>query len=178
MCCKCKFSDKQLTKILETIENGFNKVAEAINNLKQPGPPPDNIAVEGTIVARYRLNEDEVAANPGPKTFTIVGRGFKSAAGTPVGAGDIDLSVDLGSAANMTASLSNQRLSDDGNEVQADVTIEGNASQPTAELAVLKYSGKNRDTGNEVCADTDEFETGPGEATIGEMDTPVPLTEV
>lgn len=175
---KIKFSNRQLSQILETIEAGFDKVAEAINNLKPPEPPPDNTAVEGTIVARYRLNEDEVAANPGPKTFTIVGRGFKSAAGTAVGAGDVDLSVDLGEAVNMTASIANQRLSDDGNEVMADVTIEGNAQQPTAQLAVLKYAGKNRDTGNEVCADTDEFETGPGEATIGEMDTPVPLTEV
>ena len=128
-------------------------------------------------MARYRLNEDAVSGDPGPKTFIIIGTGFKSAAGTQVGANDIDLSVEL-TGSNMSASLANQRLSDDGLSVMADVTIEGNAQQPTAELAVLKYSAKNRDTGSEVAADTDEFETGPGEATIGTIDSPVPLSEV
>jgi hypothetical protein len=156
---------------------GFQLVADAIADLTTPEPPPDNVAVEGTLVARYILNEDAVAKDPGPKTFPITCKDLKSAAGTPVGAGDIDLAVES-SSANVSASIANQQLSGDGNSVTADVTIEGQAQQPTAELAVVKYTAKNRDTGNEVAADTDEFETGPGEASIGTIDSPVPLTPV
>lgn len=169
-----------LASLVTATETGFAAVGEAISDLQIPDLPPgeaDDSAVEGRLMARYILNEDEVANNPGPKTFTIVGTGFKSRAGTPVGAQDVDLNIEL-IGSNMTASVANQRLSADGNSVEADVTIEGKAQQPTAELAVLKYSGRNRDTGNEVAADTDEFVTGPGEASIGTIDSPVPLTEV
>lgn len=153
----------------ETIRAGFASVAEAIANL-QPLPPPQP-EQKGTLVARYKFDEDQA-----PVTFDLVFKGGTSAKGTPVGAGDVDLSI-ASSSGQLMAELGPQTLSDDGNEVKATVTLTGQ-TMPVAELAVVSYAATNRDTGNQVAADTDEFETGPGEVAIGTLDSPVPLTEV
>lgn len=178
------FSDKKLSKFGEDLlsalqaqttatTEGFEKVANAISDLKNPVPPPDDqIAVKGEIRMRYLLNEDEVAKNPGPKTDTISCGGLTSKAGTPVKATDIDLTV-KSSSPNVSVSISNQRLSDDEMSVLADVTREGAASQPNTELAVVTYEATNRDTGKLVAADIDEFVTGPGEADFGTIDSPI-----
>jgi hypothetical protein len=155
--------------IIDALDRGFIKVAEAIANIQPLPQPQPNIG--GTLVARYKFTEDQE-----PVSFELIFRGGKSAKGTPVGAGDIDLSVES-SSTQLKAELSPQAVSEDGNEVSATVTLTG-ADMPVAELAIVSYAATNRDTGNQVAADSDEFETGPGEVAIGELDSPVPLPEV
>lgn len=126
---------------------------------------------EVPLMARYKFTEDQ-----DPVSFPLVFTGGHSKKGTAVGAADVDLTVESSIAA-ITAEISNQKLSDDGNSVSADVTLTGGTMEQ-ADLAVVTYKATNRDTGNVIAADTDEFETGPGEVAIGTLDSPVPLPEV
>lgn len=150
------------------IEAGFALVAEAIAHINPPQPPRPEEG--GILLSRYRIAEDQPAIN-----FELVGTGFKSSKGTETGAGDIDLSVQSNSP-GLTASLGTQTVSEDGKTVKATVTLTANS--PTVDMAVVSYKATNRDTGNVVAADSDEFIIGPGEASIGTLNSPVPLDEV
>jgi hypothetical protein len=147
----------------------IREVIEALKPQQQATEP--TLTHEVPIMARYKFNADQE-----PVTFPLVFKGGLDKKGNPVGAGDVDLSIESGSA-SIVAELGQQTLRDDGNEVKADVTLSG-GPMAVADLAVVTYKAKNRDTGNVVAADSDEFETGPGEVAIGTLDSPVPLPEV
>lgn len=152
----------------EKLEAGFALVAEAIAKTNPPQPPRPNEG--GILLARYRITEDEPAI-----TFDLVGTGFKSGKGSDTGAADIDLSAESNSP-GLTAELGPQVLSEDGKTVTAPVILTANSA--TVDMAVVTYKATNRDTGHVVAADSDEFIIGPGEATIGVLDSPVPLEAV
>lgn len=118
-------------------------------------------------MARYRIPEDQP-----PLEFELVGKDFKSAKGTPVGAADIDLSIESNNTSLTAEAAGPQRLSEDGNQVILPVRV--TAQSATVDMAVASYKATNRDTGNVVAADSDEFIIGPGEASIGTIDSPVP----
>lgn len=157
-----------LTGKIDALSDNLGKwlgaIAEAINN-QSPTPAQTG----GKLVARYRIPEDQP-----PITFDLVGKDFKSAKGSSVGAGDIDLAVESDNP-SLLAEMGAQTVSEDGNEVSAPVTITAQSS--SIDMAVVTYRATNRDTGALVAGDSDEFIIGPGEATIGTLDSPVPLTE-
>jgi hypothetical protein len=147
----------------------LQQILKAIESLQPlPEPQPEQ---EGKLMARYKFNEDQE-----PVSFTLVFRGGTSKKGTAVGAGDVDLAASS-SSPQLLAEIGPQSLSADGKEVSAPVTLTGQ-SMPNSELAVVTYTATNRDTGNQVAADVDEFETGPGEVAIGTLDSPVPLNAI
>ena len=105
---------KEVTKWLaiqnETMSAGFELVAEAIANLQplpQPQPKP-----QGVIMATFKVAADNADIQIG-----LVGSGFtdEDTPPNPTGAGDIDLSVESSNPDSVSATLSNQVLSDDGN---------------------------------------------------------------
>lgn len=146
-------------------------IRELISALTDQPEPDDGSIAKGTIVARYKFNEDQDDV-----TYDLIFRGGQTRRGTSVGAGDVDLTAESNNAGLM-ASIENQTLSEDGNEVKATVRLSG-GQMPNADLAVVTYKATNRDNGNVLAADSDEFEIGPGEVVIGTLDSPVPLEEV
>lgn len=165
---------KALHGIEDAITKGFDKVAEAISKLQPPEPPPDdNTAVRGDIMGRYKFSEDQA-----PIDYTVTAGNFKSAKNKPVSAQGIKLAIQS-SSPNLVATMGEQTVSEDGNSVSASVHLEGNPDgMDNVELAVVTTTATNEDTGNQIAADVDEFETGPGEPVIGTIDSPVPLPEV
>ncbi len=154
-------------EVLRVLEAGFAEVAEAIRSFKPlPLPQP---AQRGKIVVRYRVPADSPDI-----VYTLAGNSFQDSEGNPTGAADIDLSIEVSNPAALTVTLGPQAVSVDGNEVTAEVTI--HVESPQVDAAVLGYKATNRDTGAVVAFDSDEFIVGPGEASVGTLDSPVPLT--
>lgn len=152
---------------------GFALVIKAINNLPLPGLPGEHKATKGTleIMSRFRFTEDQPNLDV---TFGV--KDIKSAKGTPVDAGDIDLSAESNSDA-ISATVSDQQLSEDRMSVTAKLTLAG-GSMPEPGLAVITVKGTNRDTGAVVAAGTAEFQTGPGEGALGSIQLDIPLTPI
>lgn len=159
---------KDTGKWLSLIVASIDRVAGAIANISTLPQPQPNLE-RGTLVSRYRIPDDQP-----PIVFVLVGANFTDAKGAPVDAKNIDLSLETTNAAALTGVLGPQTLSDDGLSVSAEVTL--TSQSPSVDLAVAAYKATNRVTGNVVAADSDEFIVGPGEANIGTLDSPVPLT--
>jgi hypothetical protein len=167
-----------LYKLVYAIDNhrrrtteGFAQVAKAISKLEPPELPQGNTAVKGTLLMRYRFNEDQT-----PVSFELEVKDLRSAKGSPVGAQGIELSAES-SSEQLQVEVGPTVLSEDGNSCTAPISITG-GSMPTTELVTVTYHAKNTDTGSDVAGDSDEFVTGPGEPTIGTIGSPVPLTEI
>ncbi len=156
-----------LIAIRDSLTAGFRLVAEALNN-QQPPPPAQT---GGIIMASFKVGSD----NP-DITITLTGSGFMDSdtPPNPVGAADIDLSVESSNPDAVTATLSNQALSDDGLSVTADVAVHFGA--PATDVATLTYRATNRDTDAVVAAGSDDFLVQVGEAAIGTVVSTVPLT--
>ena len=146
-------------------------IVEAINHLT-PLPPPQPQS-KGVIMATFKVGAD----NP-DITIRLTGSGFvdNDTPPNPVGAADIDLSVESSAPDTVSASISEQTVSDDGNSVTANVAVHFGA--PASDIAVLTYRATNRDTGLVVAAGTDEFQVQAGEAALGQLTSNVPLTPV
>lgn len=186
-----KFSDKQFDKLCALLERiavstektpaaidehrlsttaGFGKVGQAIADISIPELPPGQ-AVKGKLMSRYKFNADQA-----PVTFDINLTDVKDSHGNPASLEGIEL-IAYSESEQLTAEVSNQHVSEDGLTLTGTITLTGEEMTHN-ELAVVTYIAKNQDTGEQIAADTDEFETGPGEATIGQLSTPVPLTPV
>ncbi len=159
---------KWLGSINDTLGAGLAEVARAIRE-QQPPPPPAK--PKGVIMATFKVGAD----NPDIQ-IALTGSGFMDSdtPPNPVGAGDIDLSVESSNPDAVSAALSGQTLSDDGNSVSATVDVHFGA--PASDIATLTYRATNRDTGLVVAAGTDDFIVQVGEAGIGTITSSVPLT--
>lgn len=144
-------------------------IAEAITNI-HPLPPPQP-QPRGVLMATFKVGAD----NP-DITIRLTGSGFvdNDTPPNPVGAGDIDLSVESSAPDTVSASITEQTVSDDGNSVSANIAVHFGA--PASDIAVLTYRATNRDTGLVVAAGTDEFVVTAGEAALGQLTSNVPLT--
>lgn len=175
-----QLSDKQLASVerlfnrlidavLEHVRvttEGFDKVAEAISKLQTPAPSPE--VTRGTLMSRYR-----VPATQDNVTFELVGSNFKDAEGNEASAANIDLTVQSTNEGAVGASIGPGVVSEDGKTVSATVTL--TFGSPSVDMATVEYKATNRNTGAVVAGDSDEFIVGPGEASIGTLDSPVPL---
>jgi len=160
---------KWLATINDTISAGFAAVVAEIaklNTLPPPQPQP-----KGVIMATFKVGADNPDIEIG-----LVGSGFMDSdtPPNPTGAGDIDLSVESSNPDTVSASISGQTLSDDGQSVSATVAVHFGA--PATDVATLTYRATNRDTGLVVAAGTDDFTVQVGEAGIGTVVSTVPLT--
>jgi hypothetical protein len=162
---------KWLSTINDTISAGFAAVVAEIAKLNtQPPPLPKP---KGVIMATFKVGAD----NPDIE-IALTGSGFMDSdtPPNPTGAGDIDLSVESSNPDAVSASISGQTLSDDGNSVSATVAVHFGA--PATDVATLTYRATNRDTGLVVAAGSDDFTVQVGEAGIGTITSTVPLTPV
>jgi len=164
---KDKSLHQALADIDTSIQTGFAAVAAEIAKLQTPEPPPAK--TKGIIVARFRVPAD----NP-DFTIELTGSGFTDSENNPTGAGDIDFAVESSNPDAVSVSLSDQKLSEDGQSITANVAVHVGA--PAADAAAINYKATNRDTGALVASGSDEFIVQAGEASVGAITSSVPLT--
>lgn len=184
-----KFSDKQFDKIYNLLDRnvdrfyklfsvsvyqnkvGFDKVTEAITNIKSPVSLPETVT-QGKLTMRFKFDEDNDQVD-----FTVRVGDLKTAHGHAVGAGDIDITAESTVPESVASEISDQQLSEDGMSVSARASLQaGDMSQ--SGIAVVTVKATNRDTGVLVAFGSAELVYGPGEAAIGNISMDIPLEEV
>lgn len=160
-----------INSLAEVVRQGFQTqnehlagIQEALTHINQPD---SDSAVKGEIVARYR-----VPADLPDFEYEIVGRNFTDSEGNPTHARDVDLSLDVANEAAITATLGEQTVSEDGNEVR--VPVRAHVESPSADMGVLMYKATNRNTGEVIAADSDEFIVSAGAARLGTLESDIP----
>lgn len=151
--------------LAEIINNGFTGLVGAIQQLDQPDS--DSAPVKGELVARYR-----VPADLPDFEFELIGRNFTDSEGHPTHAKDVDLQLDIANEEAISATLGEQTLSDDGNEVRA--LVRAHVESPSADMGVLMYKAVNRNDGSLIAADSDEFIVSAGAAKVGTLQSDIP----
>lgn len=153
------------------LDAGFTDLGKWLSIIAQslstttPTPPKPR----GVIMAKFKVGADNSDI-----VIELTGGSFTDDEGNPTDASDIDLSVESSNPDAVSASLTEQTLSDDSKSVSAKVAVHFGA--PATDIAVLTYRATNRDTDAVVAAGTDEFTVEVGEAALGSVTSKVPLT--